>query len=283
MGKASRTKRRRAAVRSAKRSRNNNAWYALTALIVIAGIALVVYSKATTPAAVGPFVANQNDPTDPHNKDSHWHAALGVYDCDHWLGDGSAGAGVWQWPAVATVNGQQSPGRVGTNTYAGMHSHDDGIIHMEPAAEEEAGRHATVGRYFEYGGWKLSSTGYDFLGTKVQNGDKCGNAPGTFQWAVAKFNQNPNGKQTYTVKTGDPGSFKLHNDDIVVLAFLPQGKTIDSIGNPPSLVNLPGATTRGEQAMNPNQTTPTSVASTPKTGASTATTKPGASTATTKP
>jgi hypothetical protein len=279
MGKASRTKRRRAAVRSAKRARNNNAWYALTALVVIAGIALVVYSKATQPAAVGPYVTNQNDASDPHNKDAHWHAALGVYDCDHWMGDGS-GEGIWNWPGVATVNGQQSPGRVGTNLYAGLHSHDDGIIHMEPSAEEEAGKHATVGRYFDYGGWKLSSTGYDFLGTKVKDGDKCGNVPGTLQWEVAKFNGNVNGKQSYTVKTGNPGAWKLHNNEIVVIAFLPQGKTIDSIGNPPSLPQLPGATGRETApgattpAVNPTPTTGTSSTASPTTGASTATTKP---------
>src|SRR3954454_14165808 len=116
MGKASRTKRRRAAVRSAKRSRQNSWWYALTAIVVVIGIALVVYSKATTKAAVGPYVANQNNQLDPHNRDSHWHAALGVNNCGTWMGD-STGDGLWQWPA-ATRTG--SPARAAnTNQYAG--------------------------------------------------------------------------------------------------------------------------------------------------------------------
>ncbi|HET9730812.1 MAG TPA: hypothetical protein VFR41_15380, partial [Acidimicrobiia bacterium] len=144
MGKASRSK-RRAAVRSAKRSRTNTWWYGLTAIVLIAGIALVVYAKATAPGAVGPLVSKD-----------HWHAALGVYDCDHWLGNGQKGPGTWDWP------GTSSTGifRVGTQVYAGMHSHGDGIIHMEPSQSDEAGRNATVGRYFSFGGWNLSSTGY---------------------------------------------------------------------------------------------------------------------------
>jgi hypothetical protein len=31
-----------------------------------------------------------------------------------------------------------------------VHSHDDGVIHMEPAVSSEAGRNATVGLYFAY-------------------------------------------------------------------------------------------------------------------------------------
>ena len=50
MGQASRAKRKRAAVRSAKRSRNNNWWYILTVFVLIAGIALIVYARETQPS-----------------------------------------------------------------------------------------------------------------------------------------------------------------------------------------------------------------------------------------
>jgi hypothetical protein len=231
---ASRAKRKRAAVRSAKRSRHNTWWYGLTAIVVILGIAVVVYVRATAPSPVGPFLANG----DATQKDTHWHAALGVYDCDHWMGD-TPGSGIWNWPN-ATPSG--SPGRAANSTvYAGLHSHDDGIIHMEPLVSAEAGKGATLGLYFEYGGWKLSDTGFTFLGTAVKNGDKCttGGA-GTLQWGVAKFD-GTQGKQKYTVMTGNPAKYKLFQGDVVVVAFLPPGKTIADIGNPPSLKNLPGA------------------------------------------
>jgi len=284
MGKASRTKRRRAAVRSAKRSRNNNWWYGLIALVVIAGVALIVGTNMTTPDPTGPYVLDQANTSNPHNRDTHWHAALGMWDCDKWMSDGS-GDGVWNWPS-ATPEG--SPARANnTNVYAGMHSHDDGIIHMEPQVNEEAGRHATIGKYFEFGGWKISSTSFDFLGTKRKNGDKCGNGAGTLQWATAKFNGDVSKPQQFVQRTGNPGAFKLHNDDVVIIGFMPPGKSVTSLGNPPSLAKLPDAanneTPVGQQPnntpstmppVNPTPTTKPKGATTPTTAATSPTTKP---------
>jgi hypothetical protein len=272
---ASRAKRKRAAVRSAKRSRHNTWWYALTAIVVIAGIALVVYARATAPSPVGPFLQDSTGT----RKDTHWHAALGVYDCDHWMGD-SSGTGVWNWPAT-TPSG--SPARAGnTNVYAGLHSHDDGVIHMEPAVSEESGKNATVGKYFEFGGWKLSATGYSFLGTTVKNGDKCAGKPGTLQWEVGSWDGDTTGKvkQKYTVKTGNPAKYKLLQYDIVVIAFLPEGKTLASIGSPPSVPNL--ATALGVEnggAAATATTNPATGTTVPTTG----TTGPTGTTGTTTP
>ena len=273
----SRAKRKRAAVRSAKRSRTNTWWYGLTALVVIVGVMLIVYARSTAPAPVGPFLADANNPT---KKDTHWHAALGVYQCDHWLGD-STGQGIWNWPFATS---QGTPGRAdNNNVYAGLHSHDDGIIHMEPAVSSEAGRNATVGLYFNYGGWKLSSTGFSFLGTTVKNGDKCGNATGTLQWATGKWDgSTPPGRQKMTVQSGDPAKYKLNNDDIVVIAFLPPGKTIDNIGNPPSLAKLGSAL--GAESAPPGAMPTVPATQSPTTGnQSTATTRPASATPTSKP
>ncbi len=196
----------------------------------------------TKPAAVGPFLS---DPSNPTKKDTHWHAALGVYDCDHWMGD-STGTGVWNWPNATPAG---SPARASnTNVYAGLHSHDDGVIHMEPAVSEEAGKNATVGLYFEFGGWKLSETGFTFLGTTVKNGDKCGTQPGTLQWMTASWDGNTakDAKQKYTVQTGNPAKWKLHQYDIVVIAFLPSGKSITS-HREPAVVAEPGDCARGRE------------------------------------
>src|SRR6476646_9269920 len=120
-----------------------------------------------------------------NKKSTHWHAALGMWDCDKWMSDGS-GNGVWNWPS-ATPEG--SPARANnTNVYAGLHSHDDGIITMEPQVNEEAGSHATIGKSFEFGGWKISSTSFDVLCTNHKNDDNFGTRTGTLQLANAKFN-----------------------------------------------------------------------------------------------
>jgi hypothetical protein len=248
--------------------------------VVVAGVALIVYARSTAPAPVGPFVADSNNPT---KQDTHWHAALGVYDCDHWLGD-STGKGIWNWP-YATPQG--SPARAdNTNVYAGMHSHDDGIIHMEPQVSAEAGKNATVGLYFNYGGWKLSSDSFTFLNTTRKNGDKCGSEPGTLQWATGRWDQT-NNKQKLTVRSGDPAKYKLYNQDIVVIAFLPPGKSIESIGNPPSLPNLAKAlnveTPPNQMPSVPASTAPAAAATTPTAKASTGTTSPSGATPTSKP
>ena len=203
--------------------------------IIVAFVVLVAACSGTPWSAslgsVGPFVP---DGRNPFQLDTHWHAALGVYDCNHWLGD-ATGNGIWNWP-YATPQG--APARAqDPNLYAGLHSHDDGVIHMEPAVQAEAGRNATVGLYFDYGGWKLSSTGYSFLGTTQDNGDKCGDESGQLEWAVGRWD-GTGAEQKLVVKHGDPARYKLYNADIVVIAFVPKNVSADSIGDPPSLPYL---------------------------------------------
>jgi peptidylprolyl isomerase len=204
-------------------------------------VAVSAGSAARFPVAadVGPYVYNQFDPANPHNADSHWHAALGVWDCDHWLDDGSA-PGAWLWP-IATPS--EVPARASNPTeYAGMHSHDDGVIHMEPAATDEAGMNATVGQYFREGGWGLNATGFHFLGIARANGGLCAGRPSAISWWV---NGIP--------ETGDPARHKLYNDEVVVIAFAPAGTQYP--GDPPSAARLPdrvnGATTPTTPATAP--------------------------------
>jgi hypothetical protein len=143
---------------------------------------------------------------------------------------------------------------VGTDQYAGLHSHDDGIIHMEPVTSDESGNNATVGRYFSFGGWKLASDGFSFLGTTVHNGADCGGQPGVVKWATARFNGDANAPQQFIERVGNPASFKLHDGDIVVIAFVPRSVSLTSLGNPPSLANVPGAL--GREGQGPASTTP---------------------------
>ena len=147
---------------------------------------------------------------------------------------------------------------------------------MEPATSEDAGKNTTVGRYFDYGGWKLSSTGFTFLHVTVKNGDKCGSTTGTLQWETGKWDGTGN-KQKYTVQSGNPASYKASQDDIIVIAFLPAGKSISSIGDPPSVPNL--AKALGAESVAPGSTAPTTPVA-PTTAPATGTTKPTTSTAT---
>jgi hypothetical protein len=42
------------------------------------------------------------------------------------------------------------------------------------------------------------------------------------------------------VRTGDPAAYKLRQFDVIVLGFLPEGMSISSVSDPPSLANLVG-------------------------------------------
>jgi hypothetical protein len=211
--------------------RTTKAVLLLVASALAAGCGGTPWSIAGPVSTVGPFVI---DRANPAKADTHWHAALGVYACDHWLGD-DTGTGIWQWPN-ATVDGE--PARAADpSRYAGLHSHDDGVIHMEPATPDEAGWNATLGKYFEFGGWHVSADRFDFLGAQVKNGDDCDGVPGKLSWKVARWNGTL-GRQRYTIERGDPARFKLYNADVVVLAFLPAGRASAVTGDPPSLVYL---------------------------------------------
>jgi hypothetical protein len=178
----------------------------------------------------------------------HWHAALGVYACDHW--DGGAD---WSTPVNPTTGG---PVQANTTFYAALHSHHDGLIHMEPAASADTGSAADLGNYFKFNGFELSSTHVKFVSADLKNGDKCGTAVGTLHWLV-------NGKE----RLGDPTKYLLHDGDWIVVAFLPDSKKITSLGKPPSYKNLLGAEGR-------TNSTPTAPAAPTTTSKSTATSTP---------
>jgi hypothetical protein len=202
-------------------------WYALTGVIVIVGVLLVALAKGGNSNTARPQVGD------------HWHAALGVYMCDHWQG-GTNGSN-WLWPSFTAAG---SPARAGTSAYAGLHSHGDGIIHIEPQTSDEIGKHATVGTYFKFGGWHLSDTKVTFVGETKTNGDKCGSEPGLVRWAV-------NGAE----QKGNPANYKINDGDEIMIAFVPKTTNLKSLGHVPSLANLATALNREGNSQLPSSAT----------------------------
>lgn len=235
------------AARAGARKTDRTSWIAAAAIVIV-GVLLVVLLRPSDSSAGG---VDFNE---------HWHAALGVYACDRW--DGGAD---WSTPSNPSTGG---PARVGTAIYAGLHSHQDGLIHMEPQTSDEVGRHATLGTYFKLNGFELSSTHVKFVSADLKNGDRCGNAPGRLHWLV-------NGKE----RTGNPNDYILHDGDWVVVAFLPDTKNIASLGKPPSFKNLANPNANEGAAPTPT-TTPTPSSSSVPTSAPVPTTT-SASTSTT--
>jgi hypothetical protein len=259
MGKSSRQKRRTYQTPKKARAGANLVWYAAAAVVVIAGVLGVALSRSNSASGVGPQATD------------HWHAALGVNNCGKWDPN-------WLTPVSQTTQGAV---RAGTDVYAGMHSHGDGLIHMEPQSSDEMGKHATLGTYFKFSGFKIDSTSMSF-GTLdpattvvVKNGDKCNGKPGVLRWSV-------NGKE----KHGNPASYKIFNGDAIAVVFttadakMPKKTDIPSyselqsrVGNPNAPENAPGATVPNNTAT--TTTAPGSTTVVPTTPTSTgATTTP---------
>jgi hypothetical protein len=248
MGKSSRQKRR--TFQTPKRSRNgaNLIWYAMAGVLVVAGALAIAVSRSNT--------ANGEAPT---TKD-HWHIALGVNDCGTWVPN-------WAWPPGNVTNAQSAgagtPSRAGSNglIYAPLHSHDDGLIHVEPDTNSDGGRNATLGKYFDYGGWKLSSTSITFVNVDEKNGNKCQGKPGVLRWAV-------NGKE----KTGNPAKYKLVQGDVIELLFTTAGAKIPPVTQVPSYANLQQQLGNTATAAPTNPTASTTVTTTAGSATTTAST-----------
>lgn len=95
----------------------------IVTMVLVLGLALVVYSRESRPAA---------DASQPQVGD-HWHVAYGFFLCDTWVQlDGDA-------------TDQDANGSFLNVDYArtGVHSHDDGLIHWHANSRAAVGRRAT--------------------------------------------------------------------------------------------------------------------------------------------
>lgn len=99
------------------------------ALTLILGLALIVYSRQTLPAA----------DSSPPTINDHWHAAYGFYMCDSW------------YQLEGDLEERNSQGQfINTNFLrTGIHSHNDGVIHWHPYTSAAVGRNATLGVFLE--------------------------------------------------------------------------------------------------------------------------------------
>ena len=212
MGKASTTKQIRKAGGAKKAAlrgkRPPYGFYALIAVLLIAGIAGIALASGG-----GGSSADSERP----GLQDHWHTAYAVDIC-----------------------GVVQPNMPQPNTLIGLHTHSDGLIHVEPyvtGSTLDRGANATLARFAEgEPGFKLTSTEVQTPGGKLmKNGDLCdGKDPGKVtirQWKVATADEF----KDYS----DPKDVKITDGGAVTIAFLPEGRdipkphsTIPNLANP---------------------------------------------------
>jgi hypothetical protein len=212
MGKASSTKKvARAARTGGKRSAATGAkgsmmFPGLIGLVVVVGIALIVVSRGTTDTSASPALGE------------HVHDAYGIYLCDAFQ------------PPLNDVLADP----------LGIHTHGDGLVHIHPTSSLATGSKATFKHFADDTGVKLTSTSIEMPdGTTKENGDMCGDKPGTLKTAV----WDSLADEAPTVTIGNPADTRLKGEQLITIAFVADGTEIPKPESASALLapsDLPG-------------------------------------------
>ncbi len=211
MGKASSAKKVARAARAGgktKGQRRNVGFPAAVVVIVLLGVGLVAFARDSTQSSDSPRLGD------------HWHAAYGIYICDRWVANFS----------------DRGPDQLG------IHTHDDGLMHIHPFLAGAAGRGATLGKFFDQVGMKVSGSsitlpeGGQFEGKKYVNGKTtCGDKAArvvTAYWENAeKTDVDPTDVTTDNISRKHLDT----NFGAYTIAFLPEGEDIPP---PPSAADI---------------------------------------------
>lgn len=253
MGKQSSNKKVQRAARAgggrkaARRAQSSMLWPAVITVVVILGVLLIVVSRN------GSQASNTERPRlFQEFPEDHWHEAYGINIC-----------GTYQPDLPEAVN-------------SGIHTHGDGLIHVEATNSAETGKNANLGKFVnDYGnGFRVTDTEIRLPGGKTyKNGDKCGDKPGR----VAIYRWDSVTDKTPTIITSDIDKVRIGNLKVVAFSFNPVGSTLEQ---PPSVKNLedPNAGEGGGSTATTLAPTATTAPSTETTAPSTETTAPAGTT-----
>ena len=172
-------------------------WPLSLAGVVVLGATLIAFSRGGSVSAERPILGD------------HWHEAYGVYVCDSYL-------------AAFPDNMSTSPG---------IHTHADGLAHVEPRSTRETGANATLGLFADNVGLEVTQESLKLPdGTVYSDGDECsGNS--------AEVRVLRDG----VVIDGDPNEVRLRDGGTVAFVFAPDGAEIPPV---PSISGLPNSTGR---------------------------------------
>ena len=243
MGKASSAKKAARVAKSSSgrkvRSQQGLVFPVALAVVLTLGLALVVYGRATNREDLGaPQLNTVSQPGD------HWHSAYGIYICDQYIPSMSVGV-------------EPDPG--------GIHTHQDGVIHIHPFQTATTGRNARLGDFFAQTGLEVTSSKIqlpddpalgDNSGKTFENGDECPDG----QEGVVKVLvwDNAAGTDNAKVFVADIDRIRFTNNAMAfAFAFIPEDLDVDTITRPPTAAQLEelGAVDAGAAAESDASTT----------------------------
>ena len=244
----------------------------LIASVVIIGVSLILVARTSRDATAAP-VSQANPDSD------HWHAALGVYQCDRWIFDGSPEGGAF-FTDMPQADGSTDP--------QGIHTHEDGVIHIHPFLDSAGGRNARMRIFFDDIGLEISDSKVTFPdGTVWDEAETTCTVDGEEvpgQIVLARWNDAQDaadGERPSEIITEDFGDMRFRNDrEYYTLAYLPEDQIedipvrpdiVESLNNLSDVAPAPGETTTSttEPGTSGSSTTATSA---PAAGSSTTST-----------
>ena len=264
MGKASSAKKLARAARAGSaskgRDRREMGFPLIVALVVLLGTSLVIYAQSTRSDAVSPKI---NVGVAGGGGGDHWHAALGIYNCDHFETDAIVRGAEWPDPT-------------------GIHSHDDGVIHIHPFVSAASGTRARLKVFFETMGLKFNDDELELTNGKTLKSDTdCNGKNATLR--VARFNVD-NPETPIEIITNDLRDVRFLADreaftialvpDDVEIPIPPTATNLDELAGIDSgqVPSIPGAATTiptdstAPGATTPATTAPTTESTAPTTG-----------------
>jgi hypothetical protein len=185
-------------------------WPGVLTLTVLLGTFLIIYSRDQNQTSV------DNLPPQPGD---HWHSAYGVYLCDKF---------------VNPITDQNDP--------LGIHTHGDGVIHIHPSAAASSGKNADLGLFMDAIGGKVSTSEISIPGEKtMKNGDNCGKKDGRVE--VRTWEKGAPAGQEGKLVAGNPSNMPLRDNELVTIAFVPEGTDVPQPPTAATLDNLSDVTT----------------------------------------
>jgi hypothetical protein len=173
-------------------SNGSRVWVAGIAALVVLGIVVLLLSRGGggTPAPEEPPVARQD----------HWHAAYGIYVCDRFL---------------PPIQNPRDP--------RGIHTHNDGLIHIHPFSSSAGGRNATLGVFADAVDLELSSDRLEVpgQGSFTEGEDDCGGEPAE---VVVKVDDR--------IVRDDFRGIRLRDRQSITIAFVPPGRVAQAPAPP---------------------------------------------------
>jgi hypothetical protein len=183
----------------------------LLVVVVLAVLAVTLIGTTAEPddgasyvGPVGPGSASSPAGVGPPGLDDHWHAAFGIDVCGEW------------GPDLADI---------GPST-TGIHTHDDGIVHVHPFTTRAAGDRARMGHFLDAVGLLTTDDDVVLVLRSLTPDDRtCAGEPAA--WSLVRFDPDVHGAEPVAVveDLADVPEVRFEaNRQAYVLAFLPAGE-----------------------------------------------------------